>query len=81
MFLGKFYFRFSKFCAAFIFPVSCAHFTFMKVMLHGMTFNDDFEGNITCGQFLMQQIVATICFMVLNCLIKTCNTLPQQIVA
>ena len=29
----------------------------------------------------MQQIVATKCFMVLNCHIKTCNTLPQRIVA
>ena len=29
----------------------------------------------------LQQMVATICFMVLDGLIKTCNTLPQQIVA
>ena len=29
----------------------------------------------------MQRIVATICFMVLDGVMKTCNTLPQQIVA
>ena len=33
--------------------------------------------HIACGQFLLQQIVAAICFMI-NGLTKTCNTLPQK---
>ena len=48
-------------------------------MLHAMTFNNSFLGNIACGQFLMEQIVEAIFCM--NGLINTCNTLPQQIVA
>ena len=51
-----------------------------KVMSHGTIFNDDFQRNVpvACVQFLMQKIVATMCFMVLNGL---SNTLLQQIAA
>ena len=52
-----------------------------KVMLHGTIFNDNFLMQHSMWTIFNAKIIATIYFMVLNSLLKPCNTLPQQIVA
>ena len=52
-----------------------------KLMLHGTIFNDNFLMKHSMWTIFNAKFIATICFMVLNGLVKTCNTLLQQIVA